>query len=285
MMMNETLQASPLPPGLYIVATPIGHRRDISLRALDVLSSVDMIVCENKKHSHKLLDCYHIRKPLHTYHDHTSQAMRLRLIEAVLSGKRVALISSAGMPLISDPGYKLVRTFYEHQLFVTLVPGPSASLSALVLSGLPTDRFFFQGFLPLKGWRRVLDELKPLQATLVFFASVPRLVGTLTKLYNVLGERSFVVVRELTKVFETRFEGTLSPSPTLPSELKGELVVLVAGREEQEKKAMDAQAMDDLLKTAITTMSLRDAVREVCDVTGAPRDVVYKKALTLRKAT
>ena len=271
----------PLRSGLYVVATPIGNLEDITIRALRVLKSVDVIACESKLHSQKLLSFYQIRSTLYIYNDHASLKVRQTLLDWVSEGKRVALISNAGMPLISDPGYKLVKAFYEYNLYVTVIPGASASLTALVCSGLPTDRFMFQGFLPLKGWKPVLESLKSLEATLVFFESARRLKDSIEKIHQVLGNRPFVVMRELTKIFESRLEGFLDEWRHLPFEqIKGELVILVGGG----SGAVSLDSLTERLQEALQTMSLRQSVETISSSTGLPRTKVYREALRLFKS-
>ncbi|MEE8534862.1 MAG: 16S rRNA (cytidine(1402)-2'-O)-methyltransferase, partial [Kiloniellales bacterium] len=178
-------------PGLYLVATPIGNLRDITLRALDVLSAVDRIVCEDSRVTRKLLTAYNLSRPLVSYHEHNAEKVRPRLIQALQDGQSVALVSDAGTPLISDPGFKLVRSILEAGLPVTSIPGPSAALTALILSGLPSDRFLFAGFLPAKAGarRKALGELAAIPATLVIFESPRRLAATLAAMSEVLGDR------------------------------------------------------------------------------------------------
>lgn len=265
-----------LVPGLYIVATPIGNLEDITLRALRVLKSVDQIVCESARHSQKLLAFYQIDKPLTTYNEHASIKTRQRLVENVCEGQRLALISDAGMPLLSDPGYKLVQAFHENDLFVTVIPGASASLTALVASGFPTDRFFVQGFLPMKGWRGVLENLVKLEATLVFFESPRRIKATLDKMHDVFGRRPFVVMRELTKVFESRWVGYLGDAELLPT-IKGEVVIIVGGATGEPSEV----GLKEHLQGALKTLSLKESVALVCRQTGLSRKQVYAEALRL----
>ncbi|MFM2042705.1 MAG: rRNA ((1402)-2-O)-methyltransferase [Pseudomonadota bacterium] len=275
------------PPGLYIVATPIGNAGDITLRALDTLKGVDAIACEDTRVTSKLLGRYGIRTTLLPYHDHNAATMRPRILARVAGGQAVALVSDAGTPLISDPGYKLVRDAAAAGLPVTHLPGASAALTALVLSGLPSDRFLFAGFLPSKqGARRTeLEGLKPVQATLVLYESAQRLADLLADAADILGGREAAVARELTKMFEEVRRGTL---PDLAAHYaaagppKGEVVVVIAPPPAGEA-ATEAADLDRLLRDALKTMSVRDAAASVATATGQPRKAVYARALELAK--
>src|SRR5215510_2881640 len=194
----------PLAPGLHIVATPIGNMKDITLRALDVLHAADLIACEDTRVFAKLASHYGIKAPTVAYSDATQEAAEPRILRALAAGQRVALVSDAGMPLISDPGYRLVRAALARDLAVTAAPGPSAVPMALALSGLPTDRFFFGGFLPAKGGerRRAIGDAALIPSTVVFFEAPHRLAASLADLAELLGDRPAAVARELTKLFE-----------------------------------------------------------------------------------
>ncbi len=274
----------PLAPGLYLVATPIGNARDITLRALDTLRAARIIAAEDTRVTGKLLQRYGIATPLMPYHDHNAAEMRPRILARLAQGEAVALVSDAGMPLISDPGYKLVRAVVEAGHGVTAVPGASAALTGLVLSGLPTDRFLFAGFLDAKGGprRRALAELAAVPATLVLFEAGPRLAESLADMAAVLGDRPVAVARELTKKFEEVRRGRLAglaaayggePPP------KGELVVVIGPPE----AAAAPVSMDALLAEALGRMSVRDAADTVAAATGQPRRVVYARALALAR--
>src|ERR1700722_5140863 len=203
---------SGLAPGLYVTATPIGNARDITLRALDALKGCDLIAAEDTRVTSKLLAIHGIAKPLTAYNDHNAERERPRLLERLHRKSRIALVSDAGTPLVSDPGFKLVRAAIEEGLPVHALPGASAALTGLVLSGLPSDRFLFAGFLPSKSGERqsVLEELKVLRATLIFFESGPRLAESLRDMAAVLGMRSGAVTREMTKLHEEVRRGTLA---------------------------------------------------------------------------
>jgi len=272
-----------LKPGLYLVATPIGNLRDITLRALDVLRSVDVIACEDTRVSGKLLQAYDIKKPLFPYHDHNADEQRPRLLARIKAGERVALISDAGMPLISDPGYKLVRDAQEQDIYITSLPGANAPLMALQLSGLPTDAFSFIGFLPSKTKARsdILDTWRESRAPLILFESANRLDDTLKDMLTVLGDRPCTVVRELTKFFEDVWPGKISDHLARlerDGPPKGEIVVVVGGYE----AGAATFDVDALLLQEMERSSLREAVQAVTEMTGLSRKAVYDKALKLK---
>jgi 16S rRNA (cytidine1402-2'-O)-methyltransferase len=276
----------PLLPGLYLVATPIGNLGDISLRALSVLAHADLIAAEDTRHSRKLLSHFNIAGELTPYHEHNAAKERPRLLARLRAGSSVALISDAGTPLISDPGYKLVREALDEGFMVTSIPGASAALAALTSAGLPTDTFLFAGFLPAKsGPRRArLEELKSIPATLVFFETAPRLEKSLADTNEVLGAREAAVAKELTKLHETVTRGTLDRLAAESSEnsaLKGELVVVVAPPTEDRAGITDEKIVEQLGK-ALNLESFRDAVRSVSEVLQVPRSRVYEVGLSLK---
>ena len=270
---------------LGLVATPIGNLGDITARALDWLNSADLIACEDSRVTQVLLRHAGIEKPLVSYHDHNADQMRPKLLARVAAGERVALVSDAGTPLISDPGYKLVRDAIAAGLAVTMLPGPSAPLMALALSGLPSDRFLFGGFLPPKqaGRQRAIAEAARAPVTLIFFETAPRLVEALADLRSVLSDRPAAVARELTKMFEEVRRGRLSELIAHYTEAgppKGEIVVVVGPPEEAEVAAED---IDTLLQRALASMSVKDAAATVAAATGKPRREIYARALELGK--
>jgi 16S rRNA (cytidine1402-2'-O)-methyltransferase len=276
-----------LPAGLYVVATPIGNLRDITLRALDVLAAADVIACEDTRVTEKLMTRYGLAGSRLPYHEHNAERMRPVLLEKLKAGAVVALVSDAGTPLISDPGFKLVRAAIADGIAVTTLPGPSAALAALVLSGLPSDRFFFQGFLPPKetARRRVLGEIGSLHATLIVYETGPRLAATLADMADVLGARPAAVARELTKLYEELRRGSLAELAAHYAEAggpKGEIVIVVGGADEAASRAaISDDDIDVALKTALATMSLKDASAAVAEATGRPRRDVYQRALAL----
>jgi 16S rRNA (cytidine1402-2'-O)-methyltransferase len=273
-------------PGLYLVATPIGNLTDITLRALEVLAGADVIACEDTRVTRKLTERYGIATPLTQYHEHNAAEARPKLLARLAEGQAVALVSDAGTPLISDPGYKLVGAAYEAGHAVTALPGASAVLTALNVAGLPTDRFFFEGFLPPKEGARQkrIAALATIPATLVLFESGPRLPATLADLARGLDGRSAAICRELTKLHEEVRRGPLDELARVyaddSAETRGEIVIVVAPPAEQETADED---IDALLRRALTRVSVKDAVGEVALATGRPRREVYQRALELPK--
>lgn len=276
----------PLSPGLYLVATPIGNLADISLRALAVLSRADLIAAEDTRHSRKLLSHFGIKGELTPYHEHNAAKERPRLLARIRAGFAVALISDAGTPLVSDPGYKLVREALEAGLEVTSVPGASAVLAALTSAGLSTDTFLFAGFLPPKGGarRKRLEELKPVPATLIFYETASRLAASLADMAEVYGAREAAVAKELTKLHESVARGTPAElaAALASTELKGEFVVLVGPPNPDEAEIGD-EAIVASLKQALKQESFRDAVRSVADKFKLKRSRVYELGLALSR--
>jgi 16S rRNA (cytidine1402-2'-O)-methyltransferase len=267
---------------LALVATPIGNLGDISARALETLREADLIACEDTRVTGNLLNKFEIRRPTLPYHDHNAETMRPKLMERLLRGETVALVSDAGMPLINDPGYKLVRAATEAGIAVTVIPGPSAPLAALVLSGLPSDRFLFAGFLPVKdGARRtMLLELKAVPATLLFFETGPRLADSLATCADVLGARPAAVARELTKLHEEVRRDTLGALARHYQESgapKGE-IVLVIGPPLPDETVFD---VDAALETALQSMGVKEASTAVAAASGKPKREIYARALAL----
>ncbi|MFT0860023.1 16S rRNA (cytidine(1402)-2'-O)-methyltransferase [Ancylobacter sp. G4_0304] len=270
--------------GLHVVATPIGNLGDVTIRALETLAGADLIACEDTRVTRRLLDRYGIETPLVAYHDHNAASMRPRLVARLEEGAALALVSDAGTPLVSDPGYKLVEAAIEGGFRVIPVPGASASLAALVSAGLPTDRFFFEGFLPPKtGARRTrISEMKGLPATLVLYETGPRLPESLADLAAVLGPRPAAVCRELTKTFE---EVRRAPLDELAAHYaqagspKGEIVLVIGPPRVEEAGEAD---IDAALRAALATLSVKDAAAAVATATGHPRRAVYARALALQ---
>ncbi len=275
------------PRGLHIVATPIGNLGDISLRAIETLSAVDLIACEDTRVTGKLLSAHGIGTPMTPYHDHNAARAGPRLIERLERGESVALVSDAGTPLISDPGFRLVGAAHDAGIPVTTEPGPSAPLAALVISGLPTDRFLFAGFLPSRkaARRRALAELAGIRATLVFMEAPRRLAAALADMAEILGPRDAAVAREMTKLHEELRRGRLDALAEQylgAAAPKGEAVVVVGPPESP--VADDDAALDARLRAALATMSVRDAAASVAAASGWARRDVYGRALELAKA-
>jgi 16S rRNA (cytidine1402-2'-O)-methyltransferase len=280
---------SKLPSGLYIVATPIGNLGDISLRALWTLSHADRIACEDTRLSGALLAHYGIKKPLLPYHDHNADKARPEIMRKLEDGESIALISDAGMPLIADPGFKLVRECRASGIGVTVIPGANAALAALAGSGLPTDHFHFAGFLPPKSAarRKAIEELAAIPSTLVLFEAPQRLADALKDLADILdATRPAAVARELTKMFEESRLATLGELAThyLEHAAKGEIVIVI-GPPQKEAAAPDASTIDKALRDALRTLSLRDAVTAVSGATGVKKNEVYARALRLKGKT
>jgi 16S rRNA (cytidine1402-2'-O)-methyltransferase len=277
------LDDAPLAPGLYVVATPIGNLRDITLRALDVLAAADLVLAEDTRVAGKLLSAYGLSAKLARYDEHAAEQTRPRVMAALAEDGRVALISDAGTPLISDPGYRLVREVARAGHPVFPIPGASALLAGLSVAGLPTDRFLFAGFPPPKSAARrsFLSELAGIRATLVFFEGGSRLAASLADMAAVLGDREAVVCRELTKLYETVVR---APLPVLAADPrfeapKGELVILVGPGRETEASAADADAA---LTDALTRLKPADAAAEVAKALGLSRRDLYRRALEMR---
>jgi 16S rRNA (cytidine1402-2'-O)-methyltransferase len=270
-----------LPTGLYVTATPIGNAADITLRALSVLRDCDLIAAEDTRVTAKLLAIHGIAKPLTAYNDHNAVRERPKLIAKLRQGARIALVSDAGTPLISDPGFKLVREAIQEGLPVHAIPGASAVLTGLALAGLPTDRFLFAGFLPARSGERrtLLAELKASQATLVFFESTQRLSESLSDLADILGVRTAAVGRELTKLHEEVRRGLLTELQEHYERTgapKGEVTLIVSPPHTAE---IDMTRVDSALDKALAFMPLRAAVDLVSEMLEAPRRAVYDRAL------
>jgi 16S rRNA (cytidine1402-2'-O)-methyltransferase len=271
--------------GLYVVATPIGNAADITLRALDVLAQADVIACEDTRVTAKLLAIHGISRPLVRYDEHTAGTAGPVLVERVRGGQRVALVSDAGTPLVSDPGERLVAECIRGGLPVVAIPGASSILTALCVSGLPVERFLFAGFLPPRSSarRRELEELADIRATLVLLESPKRLALALADMAEVLGPRDAAVTRELTKLFEEVRRGTL---PELADYCrragapKGEVTIVIAP---PLPLAPVAEAeVERLLGEALTRLSPRDAAADVATATGLPRRCIYARAVALK---
>ena len=279
------LEAPKLASALYLVATPIGNLGDITLRALEVLAAADLIACEDTRITRRLTERYGIATPLTPYHEHNAAEARPKLLARLANGEAVALVSDAGTPLISDPGYKLVREASAAGYGIIALPGASALLAALSVAALPTDRFFFEGFLPPKQAARQkrIVELTAIPATLVLFESGARLPATLADLAAGLGARDAAICRELTKLHEEVRRGDLAQLArhyAEDAETRGEIVIVIAPPTEGQAQADD---VDDMLRQALARVSVKDAVGEVALATGRSRREVYQRALELAK--
>jgi 16S rRNA (cytidine1402-2'-O)-methyltransferase len=281
-------EAEPIAPGLYVVATPIGNLGDVSIRALSTLAAADAVLAEDTRITKRLLAHYGIATPLVSYHEHSAESVRERMIARLQEGQALALVSDAGTPLVSDPGYRLVEAAVEAGLPVIPIPGASAVLAALVVAGLPTDRFFFEGFLPAKSGarraRRAALADKP--GTLVLYEAPHRLAESLVDAAETLGDRPAAVARELTKFYETVRRGTL---PELAAAYageaapKGEIVVLIGAASGEARAAEIEAGLDDQIRAALAHHSIKDAAALVAAATGSPKRDIYARALALAK--
>ncbi len=269
---------------LHIVATPIGNADDISIRALRTLETADLVACEDTRVTSKLFSLHGIRTSLSPYHEHNAEKARPEIIRRLEDGENVALVSDAGTPMISDPGYKLVRDCIDRGIPVTTLPGASSVLAALVLSGLPTDKFFFAGFPPQKkGARRsFLEEAAAVPATLIFMESPRRLAASMADMAEILGDRDVSVSREITKLYEETRRGRLKELAAAyagEEPPKGEAVIVIGPPEKG--PGLSDDEIDSYLTEALAEKSLRDAVREVSEISGLPRKKIYDRALAL----
>ena len=274
---------------LIIISTPIGNLGDITQRAAHLLAQADIIACEDTRQTRKLLSLLSISSSaeLWAYHDHNGAKVRPKLINVMKAGQQVALASDAGTPLISDPGYKLVTACLENDIPVTAAPGPTAPIVALTLSGLPSDRFSFQGFVPQKkkAARDALEESRLLTMTQIWFETPRRLAATLKMMAGIYGNRYCVIARELTKLHETLYRGMLADLAKQfegATILKGELVLVVEGADKHTTQ-ISIEKTSELLSARMHKMSLRDAVKEVEDLSGLPRKQIYQLALSVSK--
>jgi len=276
-------KGGPLASGLYIVSTPIGNLRDMTLRAIDVLAAADLVLAEDTRVSGKLLSAYGLKNKLERYDEHAAERVRPRVLQLLAQGGRVALVSDAGTPLISDPGYRLVREAVDQGAAVIPIPGASSVMAALAVAGLPTDRFLFAGFPPSKsaGRRTLFAELAPIRASLVFFEGGSRLAASLADMAAVFGPREAMVGRELTKLYETCIRGpldALAADPALAAP-KGEMVVVVGPGAEVAATPADADAA---LADALTRLGPAEAASEVAGALGLNRRELYRRALALK---
>ena len=277
------LSDAPLAPGLYLVATPIGNLRDITLRALDVLAAADLVLAEDTRVAGKLLSAFGLKKKLERYDEHSADRAGPKALEMLAEGGRVALVSDAGTPLVSDPGYRLAKEAIAAGLPVFPIPGASALLAGLTVAGLPTDRFLFAGFPPPKSAARrtFLEELAGLRATLVFFEGGSRVAASLADMAQVFGPREAAVARELTKLYETVVRGPLDQlaADKAFAAPKGEFVIVVGPGRTEIATAADA---DQALTEALTRLGTADAAAEVAKALGLPRRDLYRRAMELK---
>jgi 16S rRNA (cytidine1402-2'-O)-methyltransferase len=283
---GHLLTAPKAVPGLHLVATPIGNLGDITLRALETLAGVDIIACEDTRITRRLTERFGISGLLKPYHEHNAALARPKILERLAQGASIALVSDAGTPLISDPGFKLVREVYAAGHQVIALPGPSSVLAALAVAALPTDRFFFEGFLPSRQMARRtrLNELARIDATLVMFESGNRIQDTLQDLAEIMGSRDAAICRELTKLHEEVRRAPVSELAEMADtlETRGEFVVVV-GPPAANAQIMAEGDLDDLLRSSLQRGSVKDAVAHAVEMSGRPRREIYARALELAK--
>ena len=285
---GQSLTAPKAVPGLHLVATPIGNLGDITLRALETLAGVDIIACEDTRITRRLTERYAITALLKPYHEHNAALARPKILERLAQGASIALVSDAGTPLISDPGFKLVREVCAAGHAVIALPGPSSVLAALAVAALPTDRFFFEGFLPSKetARRARLAELARIDATLVMFESGNRVQDSLRDLADIMGTRDAAVCREMTKLHEDVRRAPLAELARSAGSLetRGEFV-LVVGPLPKGAQVMAEEELDELLRNQLRHGSVKDAVAHAVELSGRPRREIYARALELAKAS
>jgi 16S rRNA (cytidine1402-2'-O)-methyltransferase len=279
----QSLPGCKVQPGLYLVATPIGHLSDISLRALAVLSQVDLVACEDTRVTSKLLSAYGIKKTLITYHDHNASVASQKIVDHIHQGNAVALVSDAGTPLISDPGFNLVNDCIANNLYVTSIPGASAAVTALTLSGLPSDNFMFVGFLPPKSAarRKGLSEIAHYPTTLILYEAPHRIIALLEDIHSELGDRNVVVCRELTKKFEETQRGSAAEilARMGSSEPRGEFVVLIDGA----KPKTPVDISDEEILNALISMKTKEAAGYFSQTYGVSQKEIYARIINLKK--
>ncbi len=286
-MPDPTTDTQTLKPGLYLVATPIGNMQDITLRALEIFRRCDAVICEDTRVTGRLLQAHGLRKDLIAYHDHSDAARRAHILERLSAGQILALVSDAGTPMISDPGYKLVRDAVEHGYPVSPVPGANAVLSALQLSALPSDRFAFLGFLPAKTAAKesALIPWANAPASLVLYESGPRLASTLETLQNVFGDRPAAVAREITKLFEETRRDRLSALLAYYRESgppKGEIAIVVGPPEDIRQTPEDLE--DQIAEDLTAGRRIKDIAADLARSSGLPKKQIYDRALKIRNA-
>lgn len=274
---------------LYLVATPIGNMKDMGTRAIDTLNEVDLVAAEDKRRSSRLFSYFNIKTPMISYHDHNEDKQIKKIIDLLLCGKSVALISDAGTPLISDPGYRLVRATKNHGLKVSAIPGPCALIAAISASGLPSDRFIFEGFLPAKSSARIakIQSISNELRTIIFYEAPHRILETLEDMLVVINPlRQIVLARELTKTYETFLSGTLVDVLGLVkadiNQQKGEIVLVLAGSDSSEEN-LDTYESDRMLSILLEELPLKQAASLAAKITGGQKNIFYKLALSLKK--
>ena len=272
-----------LKPGLYIISLPIGNSKDITIRAVEYLQSVDEIYCEDTRVTNKILSIYKIKKSLKNYHDHNGKKVRPEIIKKIKDGKTIALVSDAGTPLISDPGYKLVSELKAKDLYVTAAPGASSPITALTLSGLPTNSFYFLGFLPVKDQSRknLIEGLKSLKTTIILFESANKINKTLQDLIDILGNREMAICREMTKKFEEIITGKISDiaQKIVSKKLKGEIVIVLYGDNKKDQEIN----LDEIINSFEGEYRPSELAKIISDQTGFSKSIIYNKIIRLKE--
>ena len=272
-----------LKPGLYIVSLPIGNSKDITLRAIDCLQNVDEIYCEDTRVTNKILSIHSINRGLKNYHDHNGEKVRPRIINKIKDGKSIAIVSDAGTPLISDPGYKLVSELMDNDLYVTAVPGVSSPITALTLSGLPTNNFYFLGFLPTKihPKRNLLEDVKRLKTTIIIFESANKINKTLKDLIDILGNNEIAICREVTKKFEEIITGNIKDvaEEVALKKLKGEIVIVLYNDKKQDEEIN----LEEIINSFKGEYRPSELAKLISDQTGFSKSIIYNKIIKLKE--
>ena len=272
-----------LKPGLYIVSLPIGNAKDITLRAIDCLQNVDEIYCEDTRVTNKILSIHKINRGLKNYHDHNGEKVRPQIIKKVKDGKSIALVSDAGTPLISDPGYKLVSELRDNDLYITAVPGVSSPITALILSGLPTNNFYFLGFLPTKiqPRRTLLEDVKRLKTTIIIFETANKINKTLKDLINILGNRKIAICREMTKKFEEIITGNIEyvAKEIELKKLKGEIVIVLYSDKQKDEEIN----LEEIINSFKGEYRPSELAKIISDQTGFSKNIIYNKIIKLKE--
>ena len=272
-----------LKPGLYIVSLPIGNAKDITLRAIDCLQNVDEIYCEDTRVTNKILSIHKINRGLKNYHDHNGEKVRPQIIKKVKDGKSIALVSDAGTPLISDPGYKLVSELRDNDLYITAVPGVSSPITALTLSGLPTNNFYFLGFLPTKiqPRRNLLEDVKRLKTTIIIFETANKINKTLKDLINILGNRKIAICREMTKKFEEIITGNIEyvAKEIALKKLKGEIVIVLYSDKQKDEEIN----LEEIINSFKGEYRPSELAKIISDQTGFSKNIIYNKIIKLKE--
>ena len=272
-----------LKPGLYIVSLPIGNAKDITLRAIDCLQNVDEIYCEDTRVTNKILSIHKINRGLKNYHDHNGEKVRPQIIKKVKDGKSIALVSDAGTPLISDPGYKLVSELRDNDLYITAVPGVSSPITALTLSGLPTNNFYFLGFLPTKiqPRRNLLEDVKTLKTTIIIFETANKINKTLKDLIDILGNRKIAICREMTKKFEEVITGNIEyvAKEIALKKLKGEIVIVLYSDKQKDEEIN----LEEIINSFKGEYRPSELAKIISDQTGFSKNIIYNKIIKLKE--